>query len=300
MRTSLKGYVQNMLNSEDENGGAGVDKNECKHEWYLKSGRGYLFCSVCGEVVAVEAYVDELQHDNLYLSGENGELQRENAELRAKLQKAETMLQDVKTKHDYVKRCNAENAKFCDDIVQENDELRKQMETAEMVNKPMQKSMSEQQQLLNSYLEKSKLQNTTIETMRAALENLIDDVTCEVYLLEDIDSGVAKSAVMDLRDATAQARKALSTTPSQAAERQKRIVELLKDNQFVETTDIRVSGTWEDGYYKTVALCKYCGGFNHDDYDFLANKYGQSRMRDGWTRGHKDDCKLAAAIKEAE
>ena len=35
--------------------------SECKHEWYLKSGRGYLYCPLCGKTVPVENYVESLE-----------------------------------------------------------------------------------------------------------------------------------------------------------------------------------------------------------------------------------------------
>lgn len=151
-------------------------------------------------------------------------LQRENAELRAKLEKAETVLQDLKNKHDYVKRCNAENAKFCDDIVQENAELRKQVLQLTNSNKGLtidcelawdDKTKAEQQ-LAEA--------NATIAQMRSALEEYFrwrsvcgDCNKSEKELIEHLDK-------VDLL-----ARKALSTTPSQAEERQKRIVEAAKD-----------------------------------------------------------------------
>lgn len=49
--------------------------SECKHEWYLKNGRGYVFCGVCGKSVPVENLFERLQ-------AENAELKRQNAELQ--------------------------------------------------------------------------------------------------------------------------------------------------------------------------------------------------------------------------
>lgn len=38
--------------------------SECKHEWYLKSGRGYVYCGVCGKTVPVENYFEQLEQEN--------------------------------------------------------------------------------------------------------------------------------------------------------------------------------------------------------------------------------------------
>jgi len=35
--------------------------SECKHEWYLKAGRGYLYCGVCGKTVPVENHIEYLE-----------------------------------------------------------------------------------------------------------------------------------------------------------------------------------------------------------------------------------------------
>lgn len=48
--------------------------SECKHEWYLKGGRGYVFCGVCCKTVPVENHIEYIE--------------QENTDLRAKLEAA--------------------------------------------------------------------------------------------------------------------------------------------------------------------------------------------------------------------
>lgn len=146
----------------------------------------------------------ELLAEIKHLQAEQEEYARENAELRAKLEETQERPFDLEY---FVQQAAG------DDVAIGITDYIKSLER----NK---RRLSWENTKLDQQLAEA---NATIEQMRSALESARD-------LLYDLApvGDVASKNVMPILDAIKKADKALSTTPSQEAERQKRIVEAAK------------------------------------------------------------------------